>query len=1072
MTNQSLHTAVMAGAGTGKTYSLVENYLCALFGLNGLSKKRPSEILALTFTQKAAHEMRLRITKRLSEFLLSTSDPLMELAEKEGVMLPDAEEIKRLLRALPNAPIATFHSFCADLLRKEAQAIGLDDNFEILTPNEEQELARNILRPIILQEIKKAKTPLKAMVARFRLGNGFTFGLVDGLLKLYFKLFEKGIEPKDLLNTIKDRRAVNIASLKGIKKAWADFYLTNISQKTKERLNQVSLAIDALEAYLEPFNEVQVNRHFALLRKSVGGNFGDALARQALVKEVVSFGALIVDLQSLGDEICLSEILVQFHEQFEQSKKSQGSISYSDLLTMTKKALLLDLDLRARAKKTIKHLLIDEYQDTSPLQEDIISLLLEDKNGSQIVADGKLLQKVSFLNGPSLFVVGDKKQSIYGFRGADISLFDAMVEKMAQTHKETGQFSKRFLTTNRRSKKSILSLVNLVALHTLRDQGYDLEQALVPNTLDEGQASLWVNEDDGAHKSNANLICAAFGISKLLEKGRKACDVVILVRRIKAASILKEHLQALGISSRIVGGEGFFKAQEIVDLLCFLRLINHPGDSLALAIVLRSPLVLLSEQQILLIANYGGITVPNAIEAFNSGKLGECPRLQKLFLLLEKLKVTIGIKGLSDSLEIIIKETDYAYALGLMDNHEQKWANVEKLSSMFLKNHKNPFSVIDEYYGHIFNETKEPQALGEIDEDAVTIMTIHQSKGLEFKVVVIADGESLNITNYDDFLVDKRLGLCLKPKTMASCAPDGQDKLLAQTRYDQCKNDLKAAEELEMARLLYVALTRAKEELYVACSKEAFENHKPKTLVGLFLKSLYNDKEQFLKSCSIEVINQPTHYQKALMTPLDVEIFSYPKVVKRIFASSLESSTKEISRLIRKYPNGHRKLINGDHAHKLLSLAGPASFVQNFDDGMIDNLLSAISRSQSILYDLDTAQAVKITLQVLNKALLGYEKAIFELPLFCDAHVMIEGFADLVVEFAEFIGVIEFKSSLRLVHEPNTYLQILAYAHALSPLKPVKFSVVLVGSHEELLWQDYDEKTRNLFLSEIKNIQK
>ncbi len=195
--------AVMASAGTGKTYSLVENYLRALLGLDGTGvKKRPNEILALTFTEKAAHEMRLRITRQLSSLQSETLKD--HVLQNEVDNLPNKDALRRILRAIPNAPIATFHAFCSSLLRREARAIGVDDRFDILLPREELVLARNVLRPIILSEINSGNSVVKSMVARFRLTNGLmSLGLIDGLLSLYFKLGEKGISCNHLESVTK-----------------------------------------------------------------------------------------------------------------------------------------------------------------------------------------------------------------------------------------------------------------------------------------------------------------------------------------------------------------------------------------------------------------------------------------------------------------------------------------------------------------------------------------------------------------------------------------------------------------------------------------------------------------------------------------------------------------------------------------------------------------------------------------------------------------------------------------------------------------------------------------------------
>ncbi len=1063
------YSAVMAGAGTGKTYSLVQNYLSALFGLHD-EKKRPQEILALTFTQKAAHEMRLRITKRLSEFLVEPNqdDPLVLLAKEQEKNLPDAEEIKRLLRALPNAPIATFHSFCADFLRKEAKSVGIDDAFEIMAPDDELFLAQNILRPLILDEIKKP-SPLRNLIAQYRLGNGLaSSGLVDGILKLYFKLFEKGINCDDLASlTSKNRPSAKDLDLGllNIKLALKDFLALKSSPKTEEKLSDIQNAVYSFPSF-EPFNESVLAKEFIKLRSLVGGNYGDKQARSALVLEVVKLGANIVDHQSIYEN-ALANILVRFHHDFEKQKQSLAKLSYSDLLLKTKHALLCDLNLRKKAKGLIKHVLIDEYQDTSPLQEDIVALLLEDKKSEQGIVSNRAMNDVSFKNGPSLFVVGDKKQSIYGFRGADAKLFDGIIKKMASSHEEG--FSKLLLTTNRRSKKSILALSNLVSKYSLSAQGYEKEHDLKPFGDDDGRTALWIGEENNDEsKNNNNLKVSAYGVVDLIKKGREAKDIVILVRRIKSASLIKEHLRGLGVNARIIGGEGFFQCQEIVDVLSFLRLLNYPGDSLAMAVVLRSPLVLLTDQEILHIAKIAELSVPGLISACENSDSNLRTKLEKLLATLESLRSKVS-KSLYEAFDWLMKETDYCYALGLMNNPEQKWANIEKLSSLLTKSNKNPFTLIDEFYGHIANKSKEPLAMMNKGDDACTIMTIHQSKGLEFKVVVLADGEAESLANYDEFLADEELGVVLKPKAMAACAPDGQDRLLTKTRYELCRSKIKEREELEMARLLYVAITRAKDELYIACSLETFQKSAEKesnTLNGLLLRAYHHAREEFLACSNIEFICRPEKiYHSEKQEFQATEVFSYEQVITRVFASQLQAKSTEINSLIKKQQL-FLPIIDGDLAHKVLSQVGPTIGFKVDND----SLIKAAWRSLSIPEpSFETVRAIKNTLALLKGSLHGYKELTFELPISFQPtpKILIEGFLDLVVEFEDFIGVIEFKSSKRLVNEPNTYLQVLAYAEALSGIKPVKFAVVLIGGINELLWQDYDDNAQKIFFKEL-----
>src|SRR5271170_7853241 len=196
MEHKAKFTAALAGAGTGKTYSLVENYVSALFGLDGSGiKKRPQEILALTFTEKAAHEMRLRVIKELTSLLHENSENYLAIQKRaliDNLLVPTHDEIKRILRSLPNAPIATFHGFCSGFLRTFAE--GSFRDFLIIDQKAELAHARNVLRPIVLAQLSQGNSALKRIIARFRLSNGhLSLGFLDSLLQLYFKLPERGL---------------------------------------------------------------------------------------------------------------------------------------------------------------------------------------------------------------------------------------------------------------------------------------------------------------------------------------------------------------------------------------------------------------------------------------------------------------------------------------------------------------------------------------------------------------------------------------------------------------------------------------------------------------------------------------------------------------------------------------------------------------------------------------------------------------------------------------------------------------------------------------------------------------
>jgi len=1066
------HIAARAGAGTGKTYSLVENYISSLLGTDPSNiKKRPQQILALTFTQKAAHEMRLRVALKLNELLSDNNNPES----------PNKDELRRILRALPNATIATFHSFCANLLRQEAQSLGLDDQFAILAPHEERRLAKNILRPLIMAHIENHNPVIRSLAARFRLGQGLiSSGLINGLLECYYKLAEFGTcagSLSDLTPSVSLELLDN--DVKNIKKALDQLSILAKSPASKERVREISSRLSFFDAGFVK-SESELAALWTALRTSVKGNFGDKEARQELVARIICFGAHLVDYFVFTDEQALIQILRDFHVLFENIKHNENKLSYADLLLKTRDALAFDKNLRRRVKSRFAHILVDEYQDTSPIQEQIIALIAENKNAEQELENTHdMLGALDFTCGTSLFVVGDKKQSIYGFRGANINLFDRMINKMALTHENSNYFATKLLTINRRSQKNILALINLVSQNTLADQDYRDEENLEPWLSDSpGVVELWVSDPIFVSKNEAHSKTCAHGIAQLLSSRSdlSASDIVVLVRRIKSATPIKEELASLGIAARIVGGDGFFQQQEVVDLIAALKLINNPGDELASAIVFRSPLVLLEDSDLLTItAQKEKLNLSNAEQALHSGRITKesAHRLQIFLTALEDIRAGLLEHDLAWALDILINRTNLAFNIGLHNKAQAAWANINKLCSISSGNGADFYALIDEYFDHIFNNPKEAQALGNTAEHLVTIMTIHQSKGLEFNVVILADTESPLPHNQHDFLFDANLGLVLKPRNrpIAVCAPNTREEYeLFGTRFDQAKIKLSRLEEAEQARLLYVALTRAQKELYVISSKAHVSPSGPRTLLSLFLQAAHQKPEEFSALCPVKNITY-AHSIKNLKNNLissdTCKIFKPEAQTTRWFSSQLLAPERWNFVVPTQNFTHASALIDGNLAHQILGQAG--AMLVGFEDPERDtlkHLIDASFRAQPKNADdkkvRTTLKACLITLEVLAKYLTQAHRVIFEMPLFYwpNAHTVVEGFADLVLDMPDFIGVIEFKSSLRLATHSNTYLQVFAYAQALamqaSNNKPIKYAVLLVGHEKDITWNDFD----------------
>lgn len=1079
MNHSFYHKAVSAGAGTGKTYALVENYIHALFGIDESGiKKRPENILALTFTQKAAEEMRMRVIKRLSELYAVKDlgrDPLFDKIHHQGIT---RDEIQKLLRVLPNAAISTFHGFAADILRQEAKAFKLKENFNILMPHEERKLAQDVLRPLILDRLKNPLDPLRNLVARYRLSSGpMSLGLIDNLLACYQKLAELGLGTEFFLKPKEQDKDLLLDDLRAIKEAADCFSVTN--DKVLARINEVR---DFCQIILKQNlnDEDLFSYNFKQLKTAVKGNFGKAENRRRLVDAIDSLGAHAVDHFMVDDENALLRLLKDFHESFNKAKEAVNKLSYNDLLYNLFVGLAEYENVRNKVKKKYLHILIDEYQDTSLLQEHIISYLCEDKNKEQrLSANERPLEKLDFNNGSSLFVVGDKKQSIYAFRGADIALFDSMLNKMALSA-DKGVFKRHLLTINRRSFKNIIKLTNLVSHYSLKKQGYEQGEDLEPFLDNEGQCSLWLSEDDkGLDKTEANLRCAAHGVAVILNEQSELCksDITILVRRTRSATALKAMLTELGIKSRIIGGEGFYQRQEIADIIAALKLIHDPYHTVASAIVLRSPLMLFSESDLLAVFSQSldqSLHLKNAMLALEKDLLSTdaAQKLTKFLTVLNTIKDGIAKEGVAWAMDELISSFDLSMWYGLMDDAEQAYHNMQKLRAMAAKEKRNPALIIEDYFHHIFNNHKEAQALCGKDSDSVTIMTIHQSKGLEFDTVILADLESSLPIKGDDILADQELGLLLRPKGKA--IEQIADNKNFPTKYKRKAQAIRIKEEEELARLLYVALTRAKSQLYIVSSRASFDDtSNNKSLLGIFLLAYRTFIDQCSSLCPLREI-KPSFLVKKDEAPLVLEQgqrFLSNNSIKRSFSSSLLAPKSWSFTPPRTYQKPAKATIDGSLAHKLLAhagvfLAGYKSISKEEIAVLVDAAFRSLLPYKDTIKAEDTKLAVISTLSVLHPLFLQSTHVIFELPILCWPHqnLLIEGIADLVIDFKDYIGIVEFKSSLRLANDPNTYMQIFAYAEGLMVRKkPIKFASVFVGGNSPVVFNHYDKACQQAF---------
>ena len=716
------HICVVAGAGAGKTRWLVEHYLELL--RQGL---RPTQLVAITFTDKAAAEMRERITTRLLG---------------QG----GAEE---LLASLELAPISTIHSFCVTLLREFAPRVGLEPGFDVLDEPRFLQLVDEALEEVIAQALARAEPAIELLLEHYSLATHELPRLVRGA---YLGLLSVGVSPahaqqvsaKASKEILREFISQAEAAAQELRRAVEEARLSPKAKFTAKVQRLVELW--PWEEGLEGLERVRIEE----LRGVVGGrgNWAEAFRPlRAAIKQAL--GALLA--ASTGDEVRegLLGVAHELWERVERRMREVGGISFAHQLQLALRLLENHEDVLRELRGRYKVILVDEFQDTDPIQARIVGLLtgLEGPPGP----------------GPSLVIVGDPAQSIYSFRGAQARIFGEVAREITSRGGQLVQ-----LTSNYRSCKELVELFNslfstLELARAAGVEGLGVEYCQVPRAEETalgGRAvevvDLGVGGGGGPKLSTrqrreAEAEAVARYVLKLRQEGVRAGDIVILMRQRTGVEIYEQALSRAGIEFYTVGGRGFFVAPEVRAMVAGLRAVVEPADELALVGWLRSIFVGLDEDVVVALGVEGGSVRrglmdeglwPGWASATQRQRLG---RARDILLRLEPLAHRLGPAEL---LERLMEEVDAeAVSLG-GPRGEQAAANLRKLIEIVRaaipRVEGGTRAVVHWLLGEVERALEFPgeeaQApLAGEQAEVVRIMTVHGAKGLEFPVVLLVD---------------------------------------------------------------------------------------------------------------------------------------------------------------------------------------------------------------------------------------------------------------------------------------------------------------------------------------------
>ena len=952
---------VTAGAGTGKTTLLVDRLAHLI--LRNPEPVKVTEIVALTFTNKAADEMKLRLRERLQALLAVELDrePAKDTDKKafhaveELIALYQLSKdemdarVRAALRNLERSDIGTIHSFAANLLRLYPIEAGVDPQFREDDGAEfdrlfdeqwaawlDQELAltspraddwRKVLARCQLDQIKVFARSLSAETVEIE--QAPTKEIAAPLRQWLGKLAAQAA-------ALDARHPEHRMNEKLVRAAHAVIYEFEKSGRRSE---------DLAECYTL-LAEKSVSRSLK------GWSAEDIAAAQELARAAKGLANVDGEFTAL-----LWRLLAPYAETFRERFLRDGHISFDGLLVRARNLVRDHQRVRAELKRRYRTILIDEFQDTDPIQYEILLYLAEQPN--QSVSEWRKVK----LEPGKLFVVGDPKQSIYAFRRADIEAYLEVVEKivMAQDGIECR------LTTNFRSDGAILDVVN-GAFETLIQAQPGLQPPYIAIEPAPGRASLSgpltklsvrkiIAPDDQTDAETARRIEgeslarwlreSVLGKAKILNSSGETVhtqpkDVAILMRKLTDIHDYLEPFRRQGIRYVVEGERHFYAAKEIIDAVNLLRAVENPYDRLALVGVLRSPLGGLTDLQIYQLHRQ------NRLDYRDSAKLDdrEFPAtLVQLYQALTKLNVETRTLPIGAAVDRIFATLPVELLAACHFHGEQAVANLSKLRQQAeqlgregLTTLKGAIRQLEQRVLDVKDEGE--SVLAEENLDAVRIMSIHKAKGLEFPIVILAgcqtgtegrhSAEAESTFDWSTGLTGTRIG---------------QTADLAGL-YIAEKNRLRNAEEQK--RLLYVAMTRAREHLIISCAPA---NRRSGGSFQTMLDSALNNSIAGAESSSrvtlgksvieIEVVNQslnaPSHapakakrsrkkpnwknyvdgwtrrtevYEKAQQTAP----FLTPTLLKRQEEASTEAGDRITGQAPRKTP----ALVVGDLTHRFL----------------------------------------------------------------------------------------------------------------------------------------------------------
>ena len=903
---------VSASAGSGKTAVLVERIIEKI--LNDYLDV--DKILVVTFTNAAAQELKEKILNAIYKSLENEKDP------------KKINHLKNQLIYINRASITTIDAFCFKLVRENFNILNIDPNIRICEESQSVLIKTRVLEDLLEEEYESYvdEKNVFGLYNILELFSGKDEELLDNILRIYnyiqsfpypFKWLKEQIEKYNITEDI-------------------DLYDTDFGRDIYEDIvSEIELCIEKYDDYLnkisgiEEFNkcytildnDIQIlNSAIAISNKSwdklyenisninfpkfVIGKVSDEELKNEISefrkKEVKSvIDKIKKKIYAKSNEILednkiaykyikyLYEFLVRYDNNYREEKKNLGVAEFNDIMHYALELLVDEedniTDIALGLKDRYKEIYTDEYQDTSYVQERILDAISKDNNR---------------------FMVGDIKQSIYGFRQARPDIFNDKYISYSSKADEESSNCKIILSKNFRSREEVIDSINYIfeKIMSMKNGQCDYtqnERLICGNTG-------YISSDDTSYKTQINIInlkdkevspfeendddevqidedlsniqieakCIAYKIKEIIKKDKvmdkdgmlrsvKYKDIVVLLRGIKnKAEIIEEELKRNNIPVFCDTSSSIFEGDEVKLVLSFLKIIDNPYQDIYMISIMFSIIGNFTLDEITKIRLYDSTSY--VYDTLNSilndeeyvkqeGKIVE--KIKRFLSIIKEYTIYSKKYSISELLIRLYKDTNIYYQFALEDDAESKKANLNyliELASTFYSNIGNTLNAYIKYIDNLKDKqdtsTTSAKIIGE-NEDVVRLMTIHKSKGLEFPIVILADtskGYNFSDSRKQRVVFHHKYGIGI----------DVVNQDLGVTYPSLIKQAIRSVIEKETKseelRLLYVALTRAKEKLYIfATTKDYDKEYSMQTIKlknGKFNETLVASNTSYYKN--------------------------------------------------------------------------------------------------------------------------------------------------------------------------------------------------------------------------------